>query len=96
MLFFSPFKLPIHPVNAMEFENKGVSGNFDTTISWGVSSRIQSRDPALIAISSGGSGFSSNVDDGNLNYNRGLISNAVKVTHDLDINYENLWCLCSR
>lgn len=76
-------------VNAIEFENKGISGNFDTTISWGASRRIQSRDPALVAISSGGSGFSSNVDDGNLNYDKGLISNAIKVTHDLDVDYEN-------
>jgi len=76
-------------VNALEFEKNGIYGNFDTTISWGVSRRIQSRDPNLIAIGNGGSGYSSNVDDGNINYDKGLISNAVKVTHDLDMEYEN-------
>jgi hypothetical protein len=81
----------VAPSSALEFENNGITGNFDTTISWGVARRIQSRDPALIAISNpvGGTGYSANTDDGNLNYDKGLISNALKVTHDLDLEYKN-------
>jgi len=80
---------PTTYVHAIEFESGELDGHFDTTISWGAARRIESRDPALVAISAGGGAYSANGDDGNKNYNKGLISNAVKVTHELDMDYKN-------
>ncbi len=79
------------PSSAFEFENNGLTGNFDTTISWGVARRVASRNPALIGRSNplGGTAYSVNTDDGNVNYDKGLISNVLKVTHDLDLEYNN-------
>ncbi len=80
----------LSPANAFEFEKNGLTGNFDTTLSWGVARRIQTQDPNLIGRSKpGGLAYSVNNDDGNVNYNKGLISNAIKVTHDLDLEYKN-------
>ena len=44
--------------------------------------RVQKQDKDLIA--------KINDNDGNLNYKRGIISNAVKLTSDLDIRYQNI------
>jgi len=77
------------PSFALEFESNGITGNLDTTLSWGAARRISSRDPALIGRSQGGTAYSVNGDDGNRNYNKGLISNAFKITSDLDLNYKN-------
>jgi len=81
----------ITPVSAIDIDNNGITGSFDTTISWGAAARIQSRDPALISRSNpiGGTAYSSNTDDGNVNYGKGLISNVLKATHDLDLEYKN-------
>jgi len=77
------------PASALEFENNGITGNLDTTLSWGAARRVSSRDPALIGRSQGGTAYSVNGDDGNRNYKKGLISNAFKITSDLDLNYKN-------
>ena len=80
------------PVQAFEFasESGEVTGSFDTTVSVGALWRMQSRDRSLISIANGGTGRAPNEDDGNLNYRRGeLVSNAVKVTHDFEVNYRN-------
>jgi len=77
------------PVSAIEFENNGLSGNFDTTISYGAQRRVGSRDSSIVGFSNGGSAFSVNGDNGNLNYDKGLISSVLKVTHDLDMEYGN-------
>ncbi|NOY67256.1 MAG: DUF1302 domain-containing protein [Gammaproteobacteria bacterium] len=79
----------IAPVTAIEIDYNGITGNFDTTVSWGAAQRIQSRNPAIIANSAGGTSFSANTDDGNKNYNKGLISNVFKVTNDIDVDYKN-------
>ena len=47
---------------------------------------MQDRDPALIAITNGGTWRDPNADDGNLNYNKGGgICPAVKGTHDFGV-----------
>ena len=65
------------PVQAVEFDEGGVRGSLDTTISHGVAYRVGKRDDALASDTNG--------NDGNLNYDRGLVSNASKVTTDLDV-----------
>ena len=79
------------PVSAIEIDSNGITGNFDTTISWGATRRVQSRDPALLSRTSplGGTAYSSNNDDGNSNYDKGLVSHVLKATHDLELEYKN-------
>ncbi len=78
--------------HAFQFGNEAgdITGSLDTTISLGAAFRAQSRDPALVAITSGGTSRDINGDDGNLNYDRGAVySSPLKVTHDLDVKYRN-------
>jgi len=90
ILFSAASSAVISPSSAFEFDRNGVTGSFDTTISWGVSRRIQSPDPGLIGRSKpGGTAYSVNTDDGNVNYDKGLVSNALKVTHELGVDYKN-------
>ncbi|OGT74793.1 MAG: hypothetical protein A2W76_00240 [Gammaproteobacteria bacterium RIFCSPLOWO2_12_47_11] len=76
-------------VQAVEFDYGDVYGSFDTTVSYGQSHRVQSRASELIGIANGGSAFSVNGDDGNLNYDSGLISSTLKFTSELELHYKN-------
>lgn len=63
--------------------------NLDTTVSWGANYRVADRDPAIISPFEGGTAWSVNGDDGNLNFNEGsFFSNALKATIDLGFSYE--------
>lgn len=78
--------------NAFQFSNEAgdINGSFDTTLSLGAAFRAQGRDPALVAITNGGTSRDINGDDGNLNFDRGdAYSAAAKVTHDLELKYKN-------
>jgi hypothetical protein len=77
------------PVDAVDLSGKNFKLNLDTTLSWGVRSRIEDRDPSIIGIANGGTGFSVNGDDGNLNFDKGLVSNALQATVELDFQYKN-------
>lgn len=88
---------------AVDFEVGEVSGNIDTTLTWGQSYRVSDPDRAIIGTSgdptafglSGtgssitGSAFSENSDDGNQNYDAGLISQTGKFTTEVDLRYKN-------
>ncbi len=87
-LLLLPFSAP--SVSAKEFRIGDLEGSFDTTISLGGMWRVEKRDPALIGrYNPKGSGYSSSGEKGNLNYGLGIISEAVKVTHDLQAHYDN-------
>ncbi|TAD91534.1 MAG: DUF1302 domain-containing protein [Alphaproteobacteria bacterium] len=77
------------PMNAvaLEWTSGETSIRFDTTLSLGAAWRVQDRDRSLIGVANGGSAYSLNADDGNLNYGRGLISFVPKATHDLEVKY---------
>ncbi|MBN2468504.1 MAG: DUF1302 domain-containing protein [Deltaproteobacteria bacterium] len=72
---------------SFQFQSGEVQGSLDTTVSYGASWRVQSRDSDLIGIANGGNAFSVNSDDGNLNYDRGLVSNVFKITSELELNW---------
>lgn len=74
---------------SVTFEVGEVYGSWDTTATYGQTYRVQSREAELIAIANGGTAFSANGDDGNLNYDNGLVSNTVKFTSELEVNYRN-------
>jgi len=74
---------------AIEFSSGDIDGHFDTTVSFGVASRVQSRSDEHVGIRNGGTANSVNFDDGNLNYDTGIYSSLLKVIHDVDVNYKN-------
>ena len=69
--------LHARPAQAIEFGDGDLQGSLDTTISHGMTFRVAKRDATLAS--------GANDNDGNLNYDRGLVSNASKFTTDLDI-----------
>ena len=70
--------LQVLPASAIEFDNGDLWGSIDTTLSHGLTFRVQKRDEDLAD--------NTNSNDGNLNYKRGLVSNTSKFTIDLDVN----------
>ncbi len=83
------------PLRSMAVELQGdtsnITGYFDTTVSVGAAIRTQGRKDNLIAVSNGGSAWSINEDNGNLNYDTGdFVSANTKVTHELELSRKNL------
>ncbi len=74
--------------HAVEFENDVIEGNFDTTLSYGASFRTSDAELDTIGIANGGTRYSVNGDDANLNYDTGLFSNVAKGTHDLELGFK--------
>ena len=67
--------------NAVDLSSGEVEASFDTTISYGLTFRVEERDKELSA--------KVNDNDGNLNYDRGVVSNAFKFTSELDVGYRS-------
>ena len=65
------------PAHAIEFGEGELRGSLDTTISHGMTIRVERRNSTLAGDING--------NDGDLNYDRGIVSNTSKVTADLDI-----------
>lgn len=94
--FFSPLSY------GTQIKSGEWSGSFDNTLSWGSAWRLSGPDRRIIGIASttlpngtsppgslGGTAFSVNGDDGNLNYDTGLISNIFKLTSELELNHSS-------
>lgn len=71
------------------YDNDGITANLDSTLSWGLQYRVQERADNIVGRANGGEAYSVNYDDGNLNYDRGVVSNAVKLTSELDVKTRN-------
>ncbi len=84
-----PFIYP-RQVEAFGFRSGDFVGRLDTTLTYGVTMRVQDRDKDLIGIANGGNRTDVNSDDGNLNYDKGVVSNAFKVTSELDLAYRDM------
>ncbi|MDE0173440.1 MAG: DUF1302 domain-containing protein [Defluviicoccus sp.] len=67
------------PASAVEFGDGEFRGSLDTTISHGMTFRVEDRDGELADDTNG--------NDGNLNYDRGIVSNASKFTTELDVGF---------
>ncbi len=90
-------------VSAVSFEKGKLSGSVDTTLIYGSGFRMSTADSQIIGLSGDtigagltgtdasitGTAFSENSDDGNQNYNDGLISNLGKFTTEVDLSYGN-------
>jgi hypothetical protein len=77
------------PALSFEFQSGDVVGSLDSTLSYGLTWRAKDQDPDLIGLANGGNAFSVNGDDGNLNYDKGISSNVVKLTSELGLDYRN-------
>ncbi len=75
-------------VSAFDFQVGDVDARLDLTVSVGGMYRVKSPQPDLIGLASGGTQFSVNADDGNLNYSKGWVSVPVLATADLDLRYQ--------
>ena len=69
------------PAQAIDLSDGDLRLTLDTTLSHGLTFRIQDQDDLLISDVNG--------NDGDLNYDRGLVSNTSKFTTDLDLGYHN-------
>ncbi|MCL6272093.1 DUF1302 domain-containing protein [Sansalvadorimonas sp. 2012CJ34-2] len=74
--------LAIAPAHAIEFElmDGDVMGSLDTTLSYGAMWRVQGQDHSNDGI---------NGNDGNRNYDTGLVSQVYKITSDLEMNWDS-------
>ena len=78
------------PAAAFQFEFGEVDGSLDSTLSYGMSWRVEDRDKDIIGLANGGRAYSVNGDDGNLNYDDGdAFSSLAKITSDLELTYNN-------
>lgn len=84
--------LPLGLAQAFQARSGDWTTSLDTTVSYGVSYRMEGQDDKLIARANGGSGSNSgliNSDDGNLNFRKGdLFSEMVKVVSEMDLRYQ--------
>jgi hypothetical protein len=64
--------------------------NLDTTVTWGAAYRTSSRDMRLIGLANGGTAYSVNGDDGNLNFEKGIYSNTMGLTVEVEMSYKNV------
>lgn len=77
------------PVRAADLSTDKYKLKLDTTLAWGSRYRVQDPDKRLLGLPNGGSAFSVNGDDGNLNFGTGLVSNNVRATVEIDFAYRN-------
>lgn len=77
-------------LHAFQFGSGELRGNFDTTISAGVLYRLNDPDRDLYGVANGGRQNSVNTDDGNLNYDKGVVSQLFKASHDLQLGWKNI------
>ena len=75
--------------HAFQFDYGEIQGSLDTTLSFGTSWRVEDQDSDIVGTANGGSAYSVNADDGNLNYDKGLTSAVAKITSELDLIYQN-------
>ncbi len=74
---------------AFDFKMGSWDGNWNTTLSYGQLWRVEDRDLRLIGTADGGVGRSPNIDDGNLNYKKGIVSNAAKFVTELSLSRDS-------
>ena len=75
---------------ARPFQIGEVEGVANLELSYGVLARVEGRDPDLVAIANGGSAESANFDDGDLNYDQGIVSNMVQASSELALRWRFL------
>jgi hypothetical protein len=77
------------PASAIDLSGRNFTLNLDTTLKWGVGYRVADPDMDIIGLANGGNAYSVNGDDGNLNYDTGIFSNALTAIVELNFAYKN-------
>lgn len=74
--------------SAFNYSYGDLNMSLDTRLKEAVAVRIETRDPLLIALNKGGKAYSSNADDGDLNFGTGAITEAAStITSSLKLTY---------
>jgi hypothetical protein len=76
------------PCRGAEFHVGAVDGLLDLTAAYGLGVRVDDPDEKLVAIANGGKRTSANQDDGTLNYDKGVFSNALRLNADLTLAWQ--------
>jgi hypothetical protein len=84
------------PAMAVPIQTDNWTGSWDTQLSYGALWRVEGRDCRLIANANGGCGPSANGDDGNLNFETGLVSSVIKATSEIELKFRDSWGLFLR
>jgi hypothetical protein len=78
------------PAAASELFRIGeVEGVANFTLAYGILARVEERDPSLVGIGNGGTAPSVNFDDGNLNYDEGIVANQLRGTAEVALRWKN-------
>jgi Protein of unknown function (DUF1302) len=82
----------VAPAQAVDFSlGTDIDGSFDSTYAVGGAIRTKGRAPYLVGIANGGTAFSINGDNGNLNFSKGdFIGLNARGTNELSVRGENL------
>ncbi len=78
------------PARAADYQSGDFKLSWGNTISYGTAWRVADRDSRILGLTNGGTAFSVNGDDGNLNYDKGLISNVGKLTSEIEVRYKSV------
>lgn len=70
-----------------ELGDSGITLDIANKLSFGAAWRIEERDPDLIGLANGGNAFSTNGDDSNLAFGRGLVAATGKLTSDFSFSW---------
>jgi hypothetical protein len=77
------------PASAIDLSGQKFTLSLDTTLKWGVGYRVADQDLDIVGLANGGNAYSVNGDDGNLNYDTGIYSNALTAIVELNFAYKN-------
>jgi hypothetical protein len=78
------------PLAAFQFGSGDITGTFDSTFSAGLLYRVNPPDRAYYGTANGGLQNSVNTDDGNLNFDSGVVSSLFKGSHDLQLKWNDV------
>jgi hypothetical protein len=79
----------LSPANAQTFRTGELSGYLNLEASYGLRYRLKGQDELLVAPGRGGKGLI-NADDGNLNYDPGVVANIFSLKPELGVSWRNL------
>ncbi|WP_027707559.1 DUF1302 domain-containing protein [Zooshikella ganghwensis] len=98
-LLFAPAKagfalaslLAVMPAQAFEFDlmEGEVTGSLDTTLSYGAMWRVEGRDTHTYGNDTEPTHDDVNTNDGNRNFDTGMVSSVYKINSELKLNYKN-------
>lgn len=71
------------------FRFGNVEGIVNLSVGYGFLARVEERDPDLVGVGNGGNAASVNFDDGNLNYDPGIVANQLRGTAELALRWKN-------